>query len=114
MITGHVTSDETANFARKNQMAVKNHFRQFSGLTLSSLGIGTYLGNADNETDILVKEAIKKSVLSGINVIDTAINYRSQKAERSVRGAVSELIEEGKARREIGRASCRERVYVLV
>ena len=100
MITGHATSDETANFARKNQMVVKNHFRQFSGLTLSSLGIGTYLGNADNETDILVKEAIKKSVLSGINVIDTAINYRSQKAERSVRSAVSELIEEGKARRE--------------
>ena len=100
MITGHATSDGTANFARKNQMVMKNHFRQFSGLTLSSIGIGTYLGNADNDTDILVKEAIKKSVSSGVNVIDTAINYRSQKAERSVRSAVSELIEEGKTKRE--------------
>jgi aryl-alcohol dehydrogenase-like predicted oxidoreductase len=100
MITGHATSNGTANFAIKNQGVAKNHFRQFSGLTLSSLGIGTYLGNADNETDILVKDAIKKSVLSGINVIDTAINYRSQKAERSVRKAVSELVEEGKVKRE--------------
>ncbi|HXV37955.1 MAG TPA: aldo/keto reductase [Nitrosopumilaceae archaeon] len=100
MISGHATSEGTANFARKNQTPGKNHFRQFLGLTLSSIGIGTYLGNADIETDILVKEAIKKSVLSGINVIDTAINYRSQKAERSVRKAVSELVEEGKVKRE--------------
>ena len=100
MITGHATSNGTANFAIKSHDVAKNHFRQFSGLTLSSLGIGTYLGNADNETDILVKDAIKKSVLSGINVIDTAINYRSQKAERSVRKAVSELVEEGKVKRE--------------
>ena len=100
MITGHATSDGTANFARKNQSVVKNHFRQFAGLTLSSIGIGTYLGDVDNETDILVRDAIKKSVLSGVNVIDTAINYRSQKAERSVRSAVSELVEEGKVKRE--------------
>lgn len=100
MITGHATSDGTANFATKNQTVEKDHYRQFSGLTLSSIGIGTYLGNADNATDILVKDAIKKSVLLGVNVIDTAINYRSQKAERSVRKVVSELIEEGKVKRE--------------
>jgi len=100
MVTGHVTFEGTANFATKNQTVGKNHFRQFSGLTLSSIGIGTYLGNADNATDVLVKEAIKKSVLLGVNVIDTAINYRSQKAERSVRKAVSELVEEGKVKRE--------------
>jgi len=100
MITGHVTSEGTANFATKNQTVEKNHYKQFLGLTLSSIGIGTYLGNADNATDILVKDAIKKSVLSGVNVIDTAINYRSQKAERSVRKAVSELIEESKVKRE--------------
>ena len=100
MITGHATSDGTANFAGKNQAVGKNHFRQFSGLTLSSIGIGTYLGNADDITDVLVKDAIKKSVLSGVNVIDTAINYRSQKAERSVGRAVSELVEGDKVKRE--------------
>ena len=100
MITGYATSEGTLNFAKRNQLASKNHFRLFSGLTLSSIGIGTYLGNVDSVTDDLVKEAIKKSVLSAINVIDTAINYRSQKAERSVGKAVSELVEEDKAKRE--------------
>ncbi|HET6458392.1 MAG TPA: aldo/keto reductase [Nitrosopumilaceae archaeon] len=100
MITGYATPEGTLNFAKKSQLAAKNHFRQFNELTLSSIGIGTYLGNVDNVTDNLVKEAIKKSVLSGINVIDTAINYRSQKAERSVGKAVSELLEENKAKRE--------------
>jgi aryl-alcohol dehydrogenase-like predicted oxidoreductase len=100
MITGYATTEGTERFAGNNQSVGKNHFRQFSGLTLSSIGIGTYLGNADNATDILVKDAIKKSVLSGVNVIDTAINYRSQKAERSVGKAVSELVEEGKVKRD--------------
>ncbi len=99
MITGYATPEGTARFAKKNSVA-ENHFRLFEGLTLSSIGVGTYLGNPDNDTDVLVKEAIKKSVLHGINVIDTAINYRSQKAERSVGKAVLELIEEGKSKRE--------------
>src|SRR5574342_882430 len=99
MVTGWATAEGTARFAKNNQVG-KDHFRQFSGLTLSSIGIGTYLGNADNATDVLVKDAIKKSVLSGVNVIDTAINYRSQKAERSVGKAVSELVEEGKVKRD--------------
>jgi aryl-alcohol dehydrogenase-like predicted oxidoreductase len=99
MVTGCATAEGTARFAKNNQVG-KDHFRQFSGLTLSSIGIGTYLGNPDNATDILVKDAIKKSVLSGINVIDTAINYRAQKAERSVGKAVSELVEEGKVKRD--------------
>jgi aryl-alcohol dehydrogenase-like predicted oxidoreductase len=100
MITGFATSEGTARFAQKNQTAAKDHFRQFTGLTLSSIGVGTYLGNADDATDILVKDAVKKSVLSSVNVIDTAINYRSQKAERSVGKAISELVEEGKIKRE--------------
>ena len=100
MISGHATPEGTSNFARKNQTAGKNHFKQFDGLTLSSIGVGTYLGNSDNATDARVKEAIKKSVISAVNVIDTAINYRSQKAERSVGKAVQELVEEGKVKRE--------------
>src|SRR5574341_784278 len=100
MITGFATPEGTTNFARKNQAVAKNHFKQFAGLTLSSIGVGTYLGNADNATDVLVKDAVKKSILSAVNVIDTAINYRSQKAERSVGKAISELIEEGKIKRD--------------
>ena len=48
----------------------------------------------------MVKNAVKKSVLAGMNVIDTAINYRAQKAERSVGQAISELINENKISRD--------------
>ena len=100
MITGHATPDGTSDFVKKNQTAAKNHFKQFAGLGLSSIGIGTYLGNVDDATDVLVKEAVKKSILCAVNVIDTAINYRSQKSERSVGRAVLELVEEGRVKRD--------------
>ena len=100
MIAGSATTNGTANFAKRTPKVAKNHFKQFAGLTLSSIGIGTYLGNVDDSTDVLVKEAIKKSVMAGVNVIDTAINYRSQKAERSVGCAVIELIQEGTISRD--------------
>ncbi|MGI0069441.1 MAG: aldo/keto reductase [Nitrosotalea sp.] len=100
MITGYASVNGTANYAKIHSGVAKNHFKQFDGLTLSSIGIGTYLGNPDEQTDLLVKEAIVKSVNLGINVIDTAINYRSQKAERSVGKAIDQLIEDDKAKRE--------------
>jgi aryl-alcohol dehydrogenase-like predicted oxidoreductase len=92
LIPGHATQEGTSKFA---EWAVSSkgvdhaHFREFRGLRLSSLGIGTYLGDADTETDVRVKDAILQSVSSGaVNVIDTAINYRLQRAERSVGRAV--------------------------
>jgi len=100
MISGFVTSEGTANFAKRHSKVAKNHFRSFDGLTLSSVGIGTYLGNPDDLTDNLVQSAIKTSITSGINVIDTAINYRAQKAERAVGKAISEIIESGNIKRE--------------
>ena len=100
MISGHATSDGTSRFVKKHTSVAKNHFKNFDGLFLSSVGIGTYLGNPDDITDKLVTESIKTSVKSGINVIDTAINYRSQKAERSVGKAVSELVESGDVKRD--------------
>ncbi len=100
MISGFATPSGTANFVKMHPDVAKNHFKQFDGLSLSSIGIGTYLGNPDEQTDSQVKGAIVKSVNSGINVIDTAINYRSQKAERSVGRAIVQLIDEGKAKRD--------------
>ena len=100
MLPGWSTPEGTENFAKRQSKVTKNHFKQFAELTLSSIGIGTYLGNPDDATDALVREAIKKSILAGVNVIDTAINYRSQKAERAVGRAVAELVQEGKAKRE--------------
>ena len=99
MISGHSTSEGTSRFAQNTSANSKN-FKKIDGLTLSNVGLGTYLGNTDSQTDNLVVNAIKKSVHSGINVIDTAINYRAQRAERSVGRAISELISEGKISRD--------------
>ena len=99
MISGFATPKGTAEFA-KNTSANPANYNEFLGLKLSNVGIGTYLGEPDKTTDELVKNAVKQSILSGINVIDTAINYRAQKAERSVGNAISELINEGKITRD--------------
>ena len=99
MISGFATEQGTKNFA-ENSAANKSNYKKIQTLTLSNIGVGTYLGNADSQTDEAVKNAIKQSILYGVNVIDTAINYRAQKAERSVGKAISELIQEGKISRD--------------
>jgi len=48
-------------------------------LKISSLGIGTYLGQPDDKVDASYAASVVASVESGINVIDTAINYRFQR-----------------------------------
>lgn len=98
MILGCASSDGTQKFI-VDSGANQDNFKNFESLYLSNVGIGTYLGDADAKTDELVTNAVKQSILSGVNVIDTAINYRSQKAERSVGKAISELIEDGKITR---------------
>lgn len=54
-------------------------------LKISSLGVGTYMGDPDDYTDYRMYEGIKSSVLSGgVNHIDTAPNYRYKKSETTV------------------------------
>jgi len=54
-------------------------------LKLSSIGIGTYMGEPDDKTDFAMYNAIKTAVMSGgVNHIDTAPNYRYMKSERTV------------------------------
>ncbi|MFB5632825.1 MAG: aldo/keto reductase [Nitrosopumilus sp.] len=99
MISGFATPEGTKKFAQ-NSGVNQTNFKEFENLTLSNVGVGTYLGDADARTDELVSAAVKQSILSGVNVIDTAINYRAQKAERSVGKAISELIQENKINRD--------------
>ena len=96
------TSDGTKKYAaRFAGRAAAGHFREQQGLWLSSIGIGTYLGEPDARTDQAYTEAIVAAVESGANVIDSAINYRLQRSERSVRAALEELARRGFAREEL-------------
>jgi aryl-alcohol dehydrogenase-like predicted oxidoreductase len=70
------------------------------GLDLSSIAHGTYLGESDDATDARYAEALRLSLTSGVNVVDTAINYRCQRSERVVGRVLQELIGEGALRRD--------------
>jgi aryl-alcohol dehydrogenase-like predicted oxidoreductase len=101
-IKGCATGEATAHYRRRFEgVAAPNHFRQTCDLWLSSIGIGTYLGNADEDTDRRYTEAVVRAVEVGVNVIDTAANYRFQRSERSIGAAVTELQARGFAREEL-------------
>lgn len=92
---GHATFEGTAHYVQRFAgRAAKNHFRVREGLYLSSIGIGTYLGNADETTDALYEDAIVRAVQLGANVIDSAANYRFQRSERSIGAALKTLFNE--------------------
>src|SRR3981081_4847364 len=101
-MTTFATSDTTTKYAaRFAGRAAAGHFREQQGLWLSSIGIGTYLGEPDARTDQAYTDAIVAAVEAGTNVIDSAINYRFQRSERSVGTALKELSRRGFAREEM-------------
>ena len=101
-ISGAATLDGTDQYRKRfTGKLADDHFRQACGLHVSSIGIGTYLGNHDDETDQQYRQAIVRAVQLGSNVIDTAINYRCQRSERSVGAAMRQLIDLGYQRSEI-------------
>ena len=100
---GFATPEGTLRYAaRFKGRSAAGHFREIpGGLVLSSIGIGTYLGDPDSATDAAYTAAIVSAVENGSNVIDSAINYRFQRSERSVRAALKELFAKGFSRDEI-------------
>jgi aryl-alcohol dehydrogenase-like predicted oxidoreductase len=99
---GFATPDGTRRYAaRFAGRAAPGHFRERRGLMFSSIGIGTYLGEADAATDKGYTKSVSAAVMNGVNLIDTAINYRLQRSERSVGAALEKLFATGLAREEL-------------
>ncbi|MGH7853745.1 MAG: aldo/keto reductase, partial [Candidatus Binatia bacterium] len=96
------TPDGTERYRKRFAEKIpQEHFRQTHGLWMSSIGIGTYLGNHDDATDEQYRQAVVRAVESGCNVIDTAINYRCQRSERAIGTALKELAVRGYDRNEV-------------
>jgi len=96
------TKEGTRTYAdRFRGRAAGGHFREAGGLVLSSLGIGTYLGQPDERTDAAYTSAVVAAVENGINIIDSAINYRFQRGERSIGAALIQLEEQGFSRDQL-------------
>jgi len=101
-LEGFATAEGTARYRERfSGTAAGGHFRTEQGLWLSSVGVGTYLGGWDEETDRSYADAIERAVELGSNVIDTAANYRFQRSERSVGEALRRLTSGDFAREEL-------------
>lgn len=99
MISGQATPEGTVSYQQRQQHCHPSHFK-LATLTASSIGIGTYLGPVDDQTDGLMSQAVVDAIAHGVNVIDTAINYRNQRSERSVGQALQRVFKQGIAARE--------------
>ena len=95
------TTEGTSRYKSRFNALPQGHFRRSQDLWFSSVGIGTYLGEADEATDRQSLDAILQTVLSGCNVIDTAINYRHQRSERVIGEALRLLFLKGISRDEL-------------
>ena len=82
------------------------HFRPLDDLTVSSIGLGTYLGDEDDATDARLRRRRSSTPLDlGCNLFDTAINYRAQRSERVARPGARrpDRRRDGSARERAGR-----------
>jgi aryl-alcohol dehydrogenase-like predicted oxidoreductase len=100
LIPGFATAEGTARFRERFAARMPGHIREAQGLWISSIGIGTYLGEPTAAYDARYKEAITRAVLMGVNVIDSAINYRQQRSERAIGQALAALISSGEVQRD--------------
>jgi aryl-alcohol dehydrogenase-like predicted oxidoreductase len=100
MVPGKATPEGTAAFARRFPALDPGHWRPALGLTLSSVGLGTYLGNADPVTDQKYAASARRALGRGVNVLDSAINYRYERSERSLGAALREAVASGAVARE--------------
>lgn len=101
-MTQAATKEGTTRYAHRFAgRATNGYFRDAQRMVLSSLGIGTYLGQPNEKTDEAYTASVRAAVENGINVIDSAINYRFQRSERSIGAALLQLFAKGYSREEI-------------
>jgi aryl-alcohol dehydrogenase-like predicted oxidoreductase len=101
-ISGRATVRGTTRFSARFETAFAKDFYRHTaeGLTLSSIGMGTYLGECDDEEDNRYVDVLTAGVSAGLNVLDTAINYRCQRSERAVGRSLRNILDRGIAKRD--------------
>jgi aryl-alcohol dehydrogenase-like predicted oxidoreductase len=67
----------------------RTYFRRFGPGVVSSVGLGTYLGDPTDAVDDDYERALLAGLDGGCNVVDTAVNYRCGRSERVVGRAIA-------------------------
>ncbi|MDD2780004.1 aldo/keto reductase [Sulfuricurvum sp.] len=96
------TKEGTFGYLKKFGNYSKDFYRFNGELFFPSLGIGTYKPEPYKEDNYIINfgSAIKMALRHGINLIDTAINYRYQISEREIAEALNDMFAEGEITRQ--------------
>jgi aryl-alcohol dehydrogenase-like predicted oxidoreductase len=98
MLPSWSTPEATARYAAR--FDGNNFYRAAQGRNVSSVGIGTYLGGMDDDSDRAYEAAISAALRGGINFIDTSLNYRHQRSERNIGAAINAVTAAGELHRD--------------
>ena len=95
------TKEATYNFAKKFS-TYKDFYTLSNELVFSKLGLGTFNKEPYKEENYVFHyiEGVKEAVKNGINLIDTASNYRYGQSEKEIGEALKELFSENAVARE--------------
>ncbi|MEO7367444.1 MAG: aldo/keto reductase [Gemmatimonadaceae bacterium] len=91
IVRGRATAAATGAYASKFTPGLSGDFFRtaLDGISVSSIGMGTYLGDCDDAEDSRYVDLLAAGIGEGLNVIDTAINYRCQRSERAAGRALA-------------------------
>jgi uncharacterized protein len=103
-LSGHATPQGTATYAarligRTGDQSLAHGFGMLgtTTLTTSRLGFGTYRVTTH---DTAHRDALKKALTGGCNLVDTSTNYMDGESERLIGTVLHELVAAGALRRE--------------
>ncbi len=102
LVEGHATPDGTKRFRKRFAKTQPDHFYRpiTDGPLVSALGLGTYLGECDDAEDARYAATVSAALEKGVNLFDTAINYRCQRSERAIGDSLRTMISSGAVTRE--------------
>src|SRR5688572_13417601 len=102
LVEGRATPGGTRRFRKRFAKAQPDNFYRplADGAIVSSLGLGTYLGECDDSEDARYTATVIAALGKGVNILDTAINYRCQRSERAIGEALRSMLSNGGVARE--------------
>lgn len=102
LMKGRASADGTRTLRKQfSKSRPQSFYRTLAnGAFVSSLGLGTYIGECDDEEDMRYTVAAAAALERGVNILDTAINYRCQRSERALGNAIQKSVTSGKIKRE--------------
>lgn len=106
LTAGHATRSGTERYAATFGPGASGHYSEFLNqhLKLSSLGLGSFPGVADDATDESYAVVVERALTGGINVLDTAAHYRYGRSARAMGEGL---------RRSFAAGVKREQVFVI-